>query len=923
MNTRTFKFIFFLYMCICWGTKETLAAPTDSLFQKVQGFGLGIPQEKVYLHIDNTCYFLGDTIWYKGYVTRSDRGTLTDLSKILYVELLTPDGYSVERQQLEMKDGTVNGAFVLTDSLYAGYYELRAYTRWMLNFGQCEYPHISNKRSNFYSRKMKDEYFRDFEKLYSRVFPVYDKPQEKGNYIKNMTLRPMRRYYKDREPKPTAVLRFYPEGGHLVQNTTGRIALELNNEDSKHLEQVDITITDHNGTKVSECKTDKRGRASFVLNNISPKEKYKALFTLEGVKFSENLPEVETNGCAISVIQNDSTAEVTIQAEGINWEIALHIMHQGVSKFYLPLEKNAKGEYGTVNIPLRTLPTGVNQLTLFDEDGRIYADRLFFVNHHDYDSPQIKISGIETLYEPFDSITLRLKLTDTDQQGRSVSLSIRDRETEEMTYDNGTMLTEMLLASEIRGFVENPGYYFESDDSLHRHALDLLLMIQGWRRYEWRIMADVEPFNPAWLPEKFQTIAGCVNHAEQKNIDFKKASNLKKEVNVWAMFVQNEQTIELKQPTKNGTFYMQTPKIYGEYMLFLSAAGLDKGTDYIIKSRQKDFTDEEAWPEYYVKMDLFYPHFAKPYNYYQDTPRKDMPLFEKEDSIIPSSFTNRYMPTVTVQAKKVKRGGLRKYDPTKPAIVIDAYEAYNLLADYGLSDRPFYHMGDSVYKLLAELFVGDMNMHRQYDIEKRYDGKLTNIRSKFSFVESPFEQIKHEDSAAQLLKEQKNIKEEVSYAYAIPPEVINIPEINIGGYQKRKKYSLLSWLDKFYVYTDYVPREQGSWKYEQANQPQVIIDYRLYPNDQYFPACRDRRYWLKGYAVCEEFYSPDYSRKPLPETKDYRRTLLWIPEVQFDENGEATVRLFNNSKKTAISVEAEGITGKGIPVTWNSRTKGF
>ena len=147
-------------------------------------------------------------------------------------------------------------------------------------------------------------------------------------------------------------------------------------------------------------------------------------------------------------------------------------------------------------------------------------------------------------------------------------------------------------------------------------------------------MADVEPFSPDWLPEKYQTIAGCVNHAERQNVDFKKASNLKREVNVWAMFVQNGKTIELKQPTRNGTFYMQTPKIYGEYMLFLSAARQDKGTGYITRSRRKDFTDEEAWPDYYVKLDLFYPHFAKPYNYYQDVPQKDMPHFEGEDSVV-------------------------------------------------------------------------------------------------------------------------------------------------------------------------------------------------------------------------------------------------------------------------------------------------
>ena len=92
---------------------------------KVEAFGIVLPQEKVYLHMDNTCYFIGDTIWYKGYVTRSDRRTLTDLSQILYAELLTPDGFLVERQQLKMKEGTAHGMFVLQDSLYAGYYELR------------------------------------------------------------------------------------------------------------------------------------------------------------------------------------------------------------------------------------------------------------------------------------------------------------------------------------------------------------------------------------------------------------------------------------------------------------------------------------------------------------------------------------------------------------------------------------------------------------------------------------------------------------------------------------------------------------------------------------------------------------------------------------------------------------------------------
>ncbi len=89
-------------------------------------------------------------------------------------------------------------------------------------------------------------------------------------------------------------------------------------------------------------------------------------------------------------------------------------------------------------------------------------------------------------------------------------------------------------------------------------------------------MADVEPLALPWLPEKFQTIGGCVNRSERQNIDFKKISNLKKEVNVWAMFTQGPETFELKQQTKDGSFYMAIPKIYGDCMMFLSAAKLKR-----------------------------------------------------------------------------------------------------------------------------------------------------------------------------------------------------------------------------------------------------------------------------------------------------------------------------------------------------------
>lgn len=869
---------------------------TDSLYRKVEGFGVGLPQEKVYLHLDNTCYFLGDTLWYKGYVMRSDRGTLTDLSKILYVELLTPDGYSVERQQLEMEDGTAHGMFVLKDTLYAGYYELRAYTRWMLNFGQCEYPHVRISEDLFYSKKMAKEFFRDYEKLYSRVFPVYDKPEEAGDFVKDMTLRPMRRYYKTpKKKKPEVDLRFYPEGGNLVAGTACRVALELNGEDGQHLGGMELSVRDKDGKVAAVCRTDERGRTTFRLPDVSEDADYRATFIYKGYGYEEELPEVEKEGCALAVTVGDSVVEAVVQAVGVDSPIAVHVMSGGVSRFYrsLPVYLLSSGGVDVADgaasgcrtcrmaIPLDSLPTGVNQLTVFDGKGRIYADRLFFVNHHDYDAPRLAVSGICQSYEPFDSITLHLQLADPADSLSSLSLAVRDRETEEDTYDNGTILTEMLLVSEIKGFVENPGYYFESDDSLHRQALDRLMMVQGWRRYKWCEMADVERFAPAWLPEKFQTIGGCVNRSERQNIDFKKISNLKKEVNVWAMFTQGPETFELKQQTKDGSFYMPMPKIYGDCMMFLSAAKLKKGTDYIRKMRQKGFTDEEAWPDYYVKLDLFHPHFAHPYSFYQDMSPRDLEPFAHEDSLVRGSFDGRVLPSVTV---RTRRNGLRRYDPAKPAVVIDAYDAYNMMADYGLADVPFYYLSSpAVSTLVSFLFVGDMNKYRDYFLRTTFNAWPNRLWDKPVMPSTPTHPV---------------------------PDWLSRGEF--------EKFRSLSLLERFYIYTDYVPREMGSWKYRQDNQPEVIVGMQLRPNGEYFPSCRDRRYLWHGYAVCDDFYSPDYSRRPLPGTEDYRRTLLWMPEVKFDAKGSATVRLYNNSKRTAVSVEAVGVTDSGRYMQYNN-----
>lgn len=912
--------LFYALVCTVWSISAQShkdIASVDSLATRVERFGTGLPQEKVYLHIDNTCYFVGDTIWYKAYVTRSDKGWLTDLSKIMYVELLTPDGYLVERQQLKMEDGTAHGAFTLTDSLYAGYYELRAYTRWMLNFGRHEHPHSKYTEDMFYNKQMAKDFFRDYDKLYSRVFPVFDHPKEAWRYAKDMTLRPMRRYYKARKGKPEIDLRFYPEGGHLIEGTDGHVAFEINDEEGKHLD-AELSIIDSDGKEVAQTRTLNRGRGVFTLTDMKPDDKYKARLHYQDYDYEVKLPEVEKEGYALHVERKDSVLRMIIQGTTESKEeLGIQIQCNGVSKAFRKLSP-ADMRKDTVDIFWASLPTGVNQITVFNGEGRIYADRLFFVNHHDYNQPLITVEGIKQEYTPFELIELRMKLL--RHHDADVSLAIRDHATDETTYDNGTMLTEMLLASEIKGFVENPGWYFEADDSLHRHALDLLMMVQGWRRHDWRMMAGLEHTQFEFLPEKIQTLSGSVHqtyslleetdYGDSVYIPFIDSSvpiyttardyhlypdmyapmakvltlqdlygplikKMKKEVNVSASFIQDRDIVDVFQTTQKGKFYMPSAVVNDNYILFLSASDSTKSEKYKRRIKKKGFMDEQAYPEFYVKLDPFFPVFPKPYSYYQDAAFEDkIPL---QDTSSTDAFTGRELNTVTVRSK---RGGLRKLDPSKPALVVDAYEAFNLAADYGLNGGM--HDWRTFSRQVATAFFGDMGMDRHFYLQERYDGKVLDF------------------------KPEHRRQSEVS---------MSMSNVQMG------KYRRLRHLDKLYIYTDYVPREQGSWKYSQTHQPDVVIDYRLLPNDGVRPSYRDRRYAAKGFSLCTEFYSPDYSKKPLPDAKDYRRTLYWTPKVIFDDKGEAVIHLYNNSKKTVIAVEAEGITPDGKPVVWKTDFK--
>lgn len=466
----------------------------DSTAQKLMGyaaalnnFGKALPQEKVYLHLDNTSYYQGDKIWFQAYVVTADNKP-TALSRTLYVELLNAGGTVVNKATLPIVNGRCNGDFALNHlPFHSGFFEIRAYTKYMTNFGE--------------------------DVIFSRVIPVFDKPEKEGNFVEKKMLR-MRtknsRYIVKREWEErtdNVTLKFFPEGGNLVTGITSQVAFEATDKGGAPLE-VKGRIVSKSGDSKGEFTTKHEGRGVF---EYTPADGDKAEVEYQGKNYKFDLPEAQEQGAVMrvdNISMRDSVKVVIKKSENLTADLMGAAVMSGGKLFNFSLMDFSEEDSFTFTFSKRRLPAGVARIVLTDPEGNIVADRLFFANKGKRGT--ISIESDKDSYEPFDKV--KLTLSTNDYAGRPmlspISLSVRDNKNE--VEARSSMLVDLLLMSEIKGYVHNPFYYFEADDEKHHAALDNLLMVQGWRRYNWNWWSGKEAFDLKYMPEQGIEVHGQI-----------------------------------------------------------------------------------------------------------------------------------------------------------------------------------------------------------------------------------------------------------------------------------------------------------------------------------------------------------------------------------------------------------------------------
>ena len=948
----------------------------SELLQRHKRFATLIPQEKLYVHMDNTCYFQGDTIWFAAYTRKTNTDRPSDMSKVLYVELLNHDGYLVERKMLKITDGRADGFFALNQNhAYSGYYELRAYTRWQLNWGVTERPHSLRSRRWFISEEAERNFFRDYEKLYSRVFPVFDRPDTAGDHTPRMTLRPLRRPAYRREGESPLRLTLYPEGGNLVQGLPCRVAFEACRENGEWVEGT-LSLVENDVQTGHAIATQHRGRGSFSITPGADKAQRVQFTSKDGERVTATLPRAESSGASLNVVRQgaDWTMHCRLSADIQPSAVGLTVSYEGkVLGFYTFRGNNERFTFE----PPQGI-SGVYQATLFTEDGKVLADRLFFHRTPGMAVAPLQVEGLKAEYAPYDSIRISLQSKDV-LHNTPFSLAVRESGTSMGNHDTGNILTEMLLASEIRGFVPDPGWYFEQDDSVHHTALDLLMMTQGWRRFRWEDMAvkgaleqtqprekqlmlkgRVYPSNPAdprlrELEDQSRVLQSASENNEKARQEREKRQ---KELRDWAgadpkiqqLQDESDRWEKARLTAERDRFFLQKQKsgrkrdsLQNDYNLeyYLHAMLQDGDKKYPFEDMRthKQGTFEAVIPDFYGECILYLAATPlKRYNPYRQ--------FEWKEMRDPENLTPKELAKSIVAPSP----SLVLVDQPYPRFV-KPYSYYQERLPQPEWKGPINPEQEEDVTELPELSVkakfkgqyrfNDRNpafmLNHMDALNATIDAGLyyaPNIQMKTVLGDMGMETIKGEEwELADFLSDRgKGIARPVirhrlgatadrrttASGHEVPADSLysseHLESTSADAFisdGELRQYIGLGAIDKTVYYTDYSPRFSGSQQYKN-DFPEVNIVHYPHANGGQYPVYADRCLRLPGFALPAEFYSPDYSKQTPPDSaKDYRRTLYWNPNVTLDKDGKATITLYNNARTNQISVDAQGQAADG------------
>ncbi len=810
-------------------------------FNSYNYFGRAYTQEKVYLHFDNNSYFLGETIWFKAYVLLAENHHYSTMSKTLYVELLNSRGDVLITQKLKIENGQCSSSLFIPGEWYADYYEVRAYTRCMLNFGEGV--------------------------VFSRVFPVMDaitydqktgEPKAPAMTFSKSDL-PVKRV--DLKPQGNLSLDFYPEGGHLIEGLPSVVAFKAI---GKQGEDALISGNLYNSRKeVITFFSSMHQGMGYLEFTPEPGQQYRAKVLYDGREYEFKLPAALPAGYTLRVNNQDPaylTVSIATKPDETSDSVGLALTCRG--KIYVRAVMLPQSEQ-VLRIPLHALRSGVQQITLFNRRGEILAERLVFVRNPLYDPLQYGISVKQLNENPdvFRPVRLEVqveairnsRLADsstakTPPAGTPLVLSVRDASENLKNAPVSNMYSDLLLASDLKGYIHNPAWYFEKEDQRRNRALDLLMLVQGWRRYNWEIMAGVKSFEAKHPIEEGIVLQGKIISQLLK----KPKKDI--QVTIWM--------------TSDSTAY------YGNCLTDSAGAFnfLFDFTDTWKLSLQ--ITDGEKRKNHRIVLDRLFSPVPRSFSYYErEAPVYERLRFPKKtiDSKLPGAIDSSKITVlpgeVLLPQAEIKRRRSDQLGTGEASIIYTVEKEMDVIRD----------QAEDEYSSIP-IFLTQINPY--FWMGQKYKSSNDSMEDVLLYKGKDVVFILEDLYAIGMNSEEMPYVDEVENIAIVESATPNI------FYESAEAVATMK--SRVYVHL-----------------------YRFKDRHRNIDPLGIRKTTLQGYSRVNEFFHPKYDRILMSDPQDHRRTLYWNPALKTDNTGKAQVRFYNNATCKKMSFDAALLTEDG------------
>ena len=513
-----------------------------------------IPKEKLYLHLDKPFYGAGEKIWFKGYLVNATTHQDNSQSNFIITELINRSDSIVERKKIRRDSLGFHNAFTLPATLPAGDYYLRGYSNWMLNedpdFFFSRNIKIGNSIDNTIVSSIEyqqedDTHYTAKIKFTSNVQAVFENTTIKYLYLENGKIKnkgkkktdengwisislpdlksPVARRIEVEFDDPQYIykrtfhlpvftndfdVKFFPEGGALINIPHQNVAFKAQGADG-FSKEIEGFLFNSKGDTLTNFRSEHNGMGIFTMNPVNNETYYVTVRTNDSITKRFDLPAIEPKG--ISIAMSHYKQEIRYESqktEATEWPQKLFLLAHTRGKLAILQPINPKRTFGKMNDSLFT--EGITHFMLIDEQGNALSERLIFVPDHKPN--QWQITTDQPTYGKREKVSLQIAAKDSE--GNPVegtfSVSITDRKSIQPDSLADNILSNLLLTSDLKGYVEDPAFYFLNQDARTLRSIDYLMMTHGWRRHKMENVLRTPSLNFTNYIEKGQTISGRI-----------------------------------------------------------------------------------------------------------------------------------------------------------------------------------------------------------------------------------------------------------------------------------------------------------------------------------------------------------------------------------------------------------------------------